>query len=41
ANFHLDGRGSNTLRLAFSLYPPPELEQAAQCLAKAVRSMLA
>jgi len=27
--------------LAFSLYPPPELEQAAQCLAKAVRSMLA
>ena len=37
ANFHLDGRGSNTLRLAFSLYPPQELVHAAQRLGKAVR----
>ena len=37
ANFHLDGRGSNTLRLAFSLYPPQELAHAAQRLGKAVR----
>ena len=37
ANFHLDGRGSNTLRLAFSLYPPLELAHAAQRLGKAVR----
>ena len=37
ANFHLDGRGSNTLRLAFSLYPPQELVHAAQRLGKAAR----
>lgn len=41
ANFHLDGRGSNTLRLAFSLYPAQELAQAAQRLGQAVRSRLA
>ena len=39
ANFHLDGRGSNTLRLAFSLYPPQELAHAAQRLGKALRSL--
>lgn len=41
ANFHLDGRGSNTLRLAFSLYPAAELAQAAQRLGQAVRLQLA
>jgi 2-aminoadipate transaminase len=40
ARFHLDGRGQNTLRLAFSLYPPHELAQAADRLGHAVRSML-
>lgn len=37
--FHLDGRGSNTLRLAFSLYPPGELAKAAGRLGEAIRSM--
>jgi DNA-binding transcriptional MocR family regulator len=40
-NFHLDGRGANTLSLAFSLYPAAELAQAAQRLGKAVRLQLA
>ncbi len=35
--FHLDGRGHNTLRLAFTLYPPAELAKAARCLGQAIR----
>jgi DNA-binding transcriptional MocR family regulator len=38
ARFHLDGGGANTLRLAFSLYPPAELREAARRLGMAVRS---
>ena len=36
--FHLDGRGQNTLRLAFSLYPPEALAKAAERLGRAIRS---
>ncbi|HWQ14553.1 MAG TPA: PLP-dependent aminotransferase family protein [Roseiflexaceae bacterium] len=38
ARFHLDGRGANTLRLAFSLYPPAELREAARRLGEALRT---
>jgi DNA-binding transcriptional MocR family regulator len=37
ARFHLDGRGHNTLRLAFSLYSPAELVKAAHRLGEAIR----
>ena len=37
ANFHLDGRGPNTLRLAFSLYPPDQLAEGGRRLARAIR----
>ncbi|MDQ3248599.1 MAG: PLP-dependent aminotransferase family protein [Chloroflexota bacterium] len=35
--FHLDGRGFNSLRLAFSFYPPAALQQAAQILGDLIR----
>lgn len=35
--FHLDKRGRNALRLAFSLYPPDELAEAARRLGAALR----
>ncbi|HMP43336.1 MAG TPA: PLP-dependent aminotransferase family protein [Roseiflexaceae bacterium] len=34
--FHIDGRGRETLRLAYSLYPPDALREAARRLAAAV-----
>ena len=34
--FHIDGRGANTLRLAFSLYAPAELAEAARRLGEAL-----
>jgi DNA-binding transcriptional MocR family regulator len=37
--FHTDSRGADTLRLAFSLYPPEELAEAARRLAAAIRAM--
>ena len=36
--FHLDKRGHNTLRLAFSLYPPEHLAEAARRLGAALRA---
>ena len=41
ARFHLDGRGANTLRLAFSLYEPAELIEGARRLGAALRSSVA
>ena len=38
ARFHTDGGGINTLRLAFSLYDPDELIEAARRLGAAIRS---
>jgi DNA-binding transcriptional MocR family regulator len=38
--FCLDGRGKNSLRLAFSLYKPAELAEGAKRLAQAVKSLL-
>jgi DNA-binding transcriptional MocR family regulator len=38
ARFHLDGGGANTLRLAFSLYSPAELAEAARRLGAALRA---
>ncbi|MEN9934563.1 MAG: hypothetical protein RLZZ387_1142 [Chloroflexota bacterium] len=37
AKFHLDGSGADALRLAFSLYPPAELREAARRLGAALR----
>jgi DNA-binding transcriptional MocR family regulator len=34
--FHLDGRGANALRLAFSLYDEEELAEAARRLRRAI-----
>jgi 2-aminoadipate transaminase len=39
--FHLDGRGANTLRLAFSLYQPAELIEGARRLGLALQMSLA
>ncbi len=39
--FHLDGRGANTLRLAFSLYEPAELIEGARRLGAALQASLA
>ena len=39
--FHIDGRGANTLRLAFSLYEPAELAEAARRLGLVLRAGLA
>lgn len=39
--FHYDGRGANTLRLAFSLYPPEELAKGAERLGQAIKSVQA
>ncbi len=36
ARFFTDGRASNALRLAFSLYPPEELQEAARRLRKTI-----
>lgn len=36
ANFHLDGGGHNTLRLAFSLFPPEQMAEAGRRLARAL-----
>lgn len=36
--FHYDGRGANTLRLAFCLYPPEELAKGAERLGRAIRA---
>jgi 2-aminoadipate transaminase len=41
AHFHLDGRGQNTLRLAFSLYPPDQLAEGGRRLAQAIRAAAA
>jgi 2-aminoadipate transaminase len=41
ARFHLDRRGANTLRLAFSLYAPAELIEGARRLGAALRASLA
>jgi DNA-binding transcriptional MocR family regulator len=38
AGFHLDGRGANTVRLAFSLYEPAELVEGARRLGAALRA---
>lgn len=38
ARFHLDGGGTNTLRLAFGLYPPQDLDEAARRLGSVVRA---
>jgi DNA-binding transcriptional MocR family regulator len=38
--FHLEGAGANTLRLAFSLYRPAELAEAASRLGAAIRAEL-
>ena len=35
-NFHLDGRGQATLRLAFSLYAPDDLAEGGRRLARAL-----
>ncbi len=40
ARFHLDGAGANTLRLAFSLYGPAELREAARRLGGALSELL-
>ncbi len=37
SRFHLDGGGTNTLRVAFSLYPPEILEDAGNRLGQALR----
>jgi DNA-binding transcriptional MocR family regulator len=37
--FHHDGGGAGALRLAFSLYTPDELEEAAQRLGSAIRAL--
>jgi 2-aminoadipate transaminase len=36
--FYLDGSGASALRLAFSLYPPDELAEAARRLGQAIRT---
>lgn len=36
SNFHLDGQGSNTLRLAFSLFAPEDLAEGGRRLARVV-----
>jgi DNA-binding transcriptional MocR family regulator len=41
AHFHLDGRGQNTLRLAFSLYPPDQLAEGGRRLGQAIRAAAA
>ena len=41
AGFHLDGGGQSSLRLAFSLYPPEALAEAAQRLGAAARNYAA
>jgi 2-aminoadipate transaminase len=38
SRFHFDGRGANTLRLAFSLYTPAELAEAAKRLGEVLRA---
>ena len=38
ARFHLDGRGANTLRLAFSLYAEDELRDGARRLGRAIQA---
>ena len=38
--FHIDGRGGNTLRLAFSLYSPAELAEAARRLGGAISTAM-
>jgi 2-aminoadipate transaminase len=40
ASFHLDGAGQSALRLAFSLYPPAELAEAARRLGAAAQAGL-
>lgn len=37
-NFHLDGRGQTTLRLAFSLYPPTDMAEGGRRLAHILRA---
>jgi 2-aminoadipate transaminase len=41
ANFHLDGSGQTGLRLAFSLYPPEALAEAARRLGAAANAFVA
>jgi 2-aminoadipate transaminase len=38
SNFHLDDRGQNTLRLAFSLFPPEQMAEGARRLGQALRA---
>ena len=38
ARFHTGGGGANTLRLAFSLYDPDELVEAARRLGEVIRA---
>jgi 2-aminoadipate transaminase len=40
ARFHTGGGGVNTLRLAFSLYDPGELVEAAKRLGEAIRDVI-
>jgi 2-aminoadipate transaminase len=40
-NFHLDGRGQSTLRLAFSLFTPKEMAEGGRRLARVVTAALA